>query len=109
MSKDDQTDDQLYEKIDNNDWTFFDKVMYGGLGYGNVCLPSHLFEIILTVVFPPLGLILSRLDLSDTFPYVHWDTLSKIMDDLGIIVKCFLLTMFFYIPGLIYALNMLRC
>jgi uncharacterized membrane protein YqaE (UPF0057 family) len=104
-----QTDDQLYEKIDIDNWTFFDKVMYGGLGYGNVCLPAHLFDIILTVIFPPLGLILSRLDFQDNFPYIHWNTLDKIIEDISIIIKCFLLTMFFYVPGLIYALNLLKC
>jgi uncharacterized membrane protein YqaE (UPF0057 family) len=105
----DETDDQLYEKIDSNNWTFYDKIVYGGLGYGNVCLPAHLFDIILTVVFPPLGLILSKLDFLDTFPYIHWNTLDKVIDDLLIIIKCFFLTMFFYVPGLIYALNLLKC
>jgi uncharacterized membrane protein YqaE (UPF0057 family) len=109
MSSSDETDDQLYEKIDNNNWSFYDKLVYGGLGYGNICLPAHLFDIIFTVIFPPLGLILSRLDFSNTFPYIHWNTLTKVINDIGIIMKCFFLTMFFYVPGLIYALNSLKC
>jgi uncharacterized membrane protein YqaE (UPF0057 family) len=109
MVSSDEKDDQLYEQIDNNNWSFYDKLVYGGLGYGNVCLPAHLFDIIFTVIFPPFGLILSRLDFANTFPYIHWNTLSKVIDDMGLIVKCFLLTMFFYVPGLIYALNSLKC
>jgi uncharacterized membrane protein YqaE (UPF0057 family) len=109
MGKNDEIDDQLYEQIDNDEWTFYDKIVYGGLGYGNICLPSHLFDVIFTVIFPPLGLILSKLDFQSSFPYIHWGTLDVVMENIGSIIKCFLLTMCFYVPGLIYALNLLKC
>lgn len=101
--------DKLEKKIENDDWTFYDKIVYGGLGYGNVCLPTHLFDIILTVIFPPLGILFSKLDFLKTFPYIHWGTLEKVVAGLGEIVTCLFLTMFFYVPGLVYALNSLSC
>jgi uncharacterized membrane protein YqaE (UPF0057 family) len=109
MGKNDEIDDKIYTKIDNDNWTFYDKIVYGGLGYGNICLPSHLFDIIITVIFPPFGLILSKLDFKSSFPYIHWKTFDLVMENLSSIVKCFLLTMCFYVPGLIYALNLLKC
>ena len=30
--------------IKADDWTLFDKVMYGGLGYGTFCLPTDFLE-----------------------------------------------------------------
>lgn len=109
MSSNAKTDDELYEQIDNDNWSFYDKIVYGGLGYGNICLPSHLFDIIVTVIFPPFGLILSKLDFKNTFPYIHWGTFDTVMENISSIVKCFLLTMCFYVPGLVYALNLLKC
>ena len=103
------SDDKLYGKIDDDNWTFYDKIVYGGLGYGNVCLPTHLFDIIITVIFPPLGIIFSKLDFLDTFPWIHWGTLDLVISGISEIVSCFFLTMLFYIPGLIYALNTLSC
>ncbi len=103
------TNQQLNEKIDNNEWTFYDKLVYGGLGYGNVCLPTHLFDIILTVIFPPFGLILSKMDFLKEFPYIHWGTLTKVIEGLNEIINCFFLTMCFYIPDFVYALDSLKC
>ena len=91
------TDKQLNSKIDNNEWTFYDKLVYGGLGYGNVSLPTHLFDIIFTVIFPPFGMILSKMDFLDEFPYIHWETLTKVIEGLIEIINCFFLTMCFYI------------
>ena len=28
-------------------WSLFDKVMYGGLGYGAFCLPTNFFKIMI--------------------------------------------------------------
>ena len=33
--------DKLEKKIDDDEYTLFDKIMYGGLGYGYFCLPSN--------------------------------------------------------------------
>ena len=61
--------DELEQRIDDNEYTLFDKFLYGGFGYGYFCLPTNIFRVILTVIFPPLGVILKYLD--DEFPYVN--------------------------------------
>jgi uncharacterized membrane protein YqaE (UPF0057 family) len=103
------TDKNLFDKIDGDEWTFYDKLVYGGLGYGNVCLPTHFFNIICSVIFPPLGVLIDKLDFLDNFPYIHWGTFKKVIEGINEIINCFFLTMCFYVPGLIYALNSLSC
>jgi uncharacterized membrane protein YqaE (UPF0057 family) len=96
-------------KIDATQWTLFDKIMYGGLGYGVFSLPSNFFVIIITCLFPPLGQII--LNLEDTVltepPYLNWNTLKKLLEPGNIreIIYSFLLTSLFYIPGLVYVLG----
>lgn len=101
--------DEKEMKILADDWTFYDKLVYGGLGYGSVCLPTHIFDVIFTVIFPPLGLIIKHLDFLDYFPYVHWGTLAKIIDHLDELIMSVILTALFYIPGLIYTLDKIKC
>ena len=98
--------DYLEERIDNDEWTFFDKVMYGGLGYGNICLPSHLFRVLSTIIFPPLGIVIKYIKLTDEFP---WFDVGDLIMNIGDLIKSLILTSFFYIPGLIYSLNQLKC
>ena len=50
--------DDLETKIDNNEYTLFDRFLYGGLGHGYFCFPTNLVRILMTVIFPPLGTIL---------------------------------------------------
>ena len=90
--------DDIKQKIDSGDYTFIDKVIYGGFGYGKVCIPDELPQIILAVIFPPLSIIWNWY----VGLYSIWQTISKF-------IICLLLTMFFYIPGLIYAFNDLAC
>ena len=101
--------DSNESKILDDDWTFYDKVVYGGLGYGNLCLPTHIFDIIFTVIFPPLGIIIKNLDFLDHFPYIHWGTLMKLIDKLDELINSIILTALFYVPGLIYTLNKIKC
>lgn len=110
--------DHLEHKIDkfqvnNTDesWTLFDKFMYGGLGYGAFCLPSNVFKIIFTVIFPPLGEILSIIGdfVISEFPYITWKTLKQLFKNLDRIIYSFILTSMFYIPGLIYTLGNITC
>ena len=54
-------DSDIPTHIDANNWTLFDKVMYGGLGYGTFNLPSNFFVVIITCIFPPLGQIINTL------------------------------------------------
>lgn len=98
--------DDNEKKIDNDNWTFFDKMLYGGLGYGNICLPTHLFRVLLTIIFPPLGIIIKHIKLVDVFP---WIDISNFLMNIGEFIKSLILTSFFYIPGLIYSLNQLKC
>ena len=92
-----------------NKWSLFDKVMYGGLGYGAFCLPSNFFKIIIAIIFPPLGEIVNII--GDTvdyeFPYINWNVIKQLViyENLNSIVYSFLFTTLFYIPGLVYTLR----
>ena len=95
--------------IDISKWTLFDKVMYGGLGYGAFCLPTNFFKIIITIIFPPLGQLINNVgsSISSNFPYFNWDVIKNILsyNNLNTLIYSFLLTTLFYIPGLVYTLT----
>lgn len=103
--------DNLENKINADDWTLFDKVMYGGLGYGAFCLPTNFFKVIFTVIFPPLGEIINIVSdyVLDKFPYVTYDTFKQVFLNLNRIIYSFILTSLFYIPGLVYTLSNISC
>ena len=90
-------------------WTFFDKIMYGGLGYGAFCLPTNFFKIIMTVLFPPLGEIVNIVNeyILQDFPFLNWKVLGHILkfENINKIIYSFILTTLFYIPGLVYTLS----
>jgi len=98
-------------EINADQWTLFDKIMYGGLGYGAFCLPSDFFKVIIAIIFPPLGHIINVVEdtVSDTFPYFTWETLYKLFSNEAIkqIVYSLILTTLFYIPGLVYTLTII--
>ena len=91
--------DKVKEKINRGEYTFMDKLMTGGLGYGKFCIPDEMPHIILAMVFPPFAII--------------WNYVNGNYDNFAEFVKkfffCFILTMFFYFPGLIYAINDIGC
>jgi len=95
--------------LNASSWTLFDKIMYGGLGYGAFCLPSDFFKVIIAILFPPLGEIINIVEdtVSDTFPYITWDSIKELCTykTLNVIVYSFILTSLLYIPGLIYTLT----
>ena len=99
----------LHNQIDPNKWTLFDRIMYGGMGYGAFCLPSNFFNIIIAVVFPPLGEIVNIVGstVSTELPYLNWDVLKALLtyESINRIIYSFLLTTLFYIPGLVYTLT----
>jgi uncharacterized membrane protein YqaE (UPF0057 family) len=103
------SENELEKKIDDMEWTLFDRFMYGGLGHGYFCFPTNLVRIIFTVLFPPLGVILKHLKVVEEFPYITMQTLQNLFDNIGDIVYCFVLTSLFYVPGLIYGLSGLKC
>tara|TARA_Y100000389_G_C17408576_1_gene489515 strand:- start:493 stop:921 length:429 start_codon:yes stop_codon:yes gene_type:complete len=101
--------DELEQKIDNMEWTLFDRFLYGGLGHGYLCFPTNLVRILFTVLFPPLGTILRYLKISTVFPYITMETLVNLLRNIDDIIYAFVLTALFYIPGLIYGLSSLKC
>lgn len=101
--------DSLEQKIDNMEWTLFDRFLYGGLGHGYLCFPTNLMRIFFTVIFPPLGAILRYLKISETFPYITIETFVNLLRNIDDIIYAFVLTALFYIPGLIYGLGCLKC
>ena len=96
--------DDLEKRIDSGDYTLYDKFIYGGLGYGTFCLPTNLFRIIGTVIFPPLGIFMGYI--INEFPFINFE---KLIYGLDKIIYSFVLTMMFYIPGLIYSLSEIKC
>ena len=96
-------------QIDADDWTLFDKIMYGGLGYGAFCLPTDFFKVIIAIIFPPLGELINIVEntVSSSFPYFTWDTLVILCNYNNIthLVYSLILTTLFYIPGLVYTLT----
>ena len=99
----------LEKKIDNMEWTLFDRFVYGGLGHGYFCFPTNLVRVIATILFPPLGTILKYLHVSPVFPYITLETFKGLMHNINDIIYAFVLTAMFYIPGLIYGLSSLKC
>ncbi len=90
--------DHIKEKIDRGEYTFMDKIISGGMGYGKFCIPDEMPHVILAIVFPPFS-ILWNYHLGH---YTLWETIKKFF-------QCFVLTMIFYFPGLIYAINEISC
>ena len=100
---------EIKKKIEDQEYSLFDKIMYGGLGYGYFCLPTNIFKIIATILFPPIGIIIENVGkLSQNFPYVRGSNLKNIISKVDEIIYSFVLTMLFYIPGLIYTLNKIK-
>ena len=95
--------------INADNWTLFDKIQYGGLGYGVFALPSNFFTLIIAICFPPLGQVINIIgdNMSDVPPYITWDTVKILFqsENISKIIYCFVLTALFYIPGLIYVLD----
>ena len=94
-------------EITINDWTLFDKVMYGGFGYSHFCLPQNILIISLSIIYPPLGLLVFLINqtISNSFPYITIKTIRALFDNLDKIAMSIIYTMLFYLPGLIYVFN----
>jgi hypothetical protein len=103
--------DVVENDILRDNYTLFQKMLYGGVSHGIIIIPTHFFKILITLIFPPIGEIFNALTrvpefVLDTFPWITWDAIKELMkfDTLNRIVYSFLLTSLFYIPGLIYVL-----
>lgn len=95
--------DSIEVNIDNDNYTLWDRFLYGGLGYSMIALPTNIFRIIGTVLFPPLGVIMQYITTS--FPYLD---IVKIIENIDEIIYVAILTTFFYVPGLIYSLSLIK-
>jgi len=101
--------DVVENDILNGNYSLFQKVLYGGVSHGVVIIPTHVLKLLFTLIFPPLGEVISCIGefISDTFPWVTWEALKKLVEYkiLNRIIYSFVLTSLFYIPGLIYTLS----
>jgi len=103
--------DVVENAILNDNYSLFQKVLYGGVSHGVLIIPTHFFKLIFTLIFPPLGQIINILGdkLISTFPWITWDALKQLFEykNLNYIIYSFVLTSMFYIPGLVYTLSKL--
>ncbi len=95
------------DTIGPDQWTLYDKILYGGFGYSAFCLPDNIITIALTIIFPPLGMISALISrhLGNTAPWFTVDAMRIIFDNFSKIVYSFILTSLFYLPGLIYVMR----
>ena len=105
------SDEQMCNKIEMNEYTLFDKILCGGLGYGSFCMPTMIFKILFTIIFPPLGILINNLNpdnktpLLKSFPYITTDHFINIFKKIDEFIIAFILTMLFWLPGLVYVLT----
>lgn len=76
--------------VKDNDKSITDALINGGLGYGKLCIPSKIVDLISIIVFPPL--------------YVFVYQLKTKKYDMVQVITNLILTTCFYFPGFIHAL-----
>lgn len=79
------------DKIGSGETKLSDAILYGGMGYGKVCIPKNLTDFIIMITYPPA--------------YIFLVQKSQGFDNIKDIVISFVLTSLFYFPGLIHALR----
>lgn len=72
-----------------------DKILYGGMGYGNICIPKFVPNLILLIFMPPI--------------YVWTQQHRNNYQNPKLIIINFVLTSLFYFPGLVHALSVMDC
>ena len=78
---------------DFNNLPFYNKLMYGGMGYGKFCLPKDFSSILILIAFPPL--------------FVFINEYKNGFKRIDRIIINFILTSCFYFPGLLHGLSIL--
>lgn len=103
--------DVVENDIQRDNYTLFQKILYGGVSHGVVVIPTHFFKILITLLFPPIGEIFNILSsvpefIADKFPWITWNAIMNLVkfENINRIVYSFILTSMFYIPGLVYVL-----
>ena len=83
------------------------KFINGGIGYGKLCIPNTLVDLILIIVFPPLYVITFQVQ---NYLKSKKDSTDKILDHLNMrqIIMSLLLTSCFYFPGFLHALSIMK-
>lgn len=93
-------------QIEAENYTLYDKILYGGFGYdSSYCFPTHTLKIIATILFPPMSFIFKHKRKDGKFPYINF---SDMMNDINELIYILFLVMLFYLPGLIYSLELLK-
>lgn len=67
-----------------------DAIFEGGLGFGKLCVPTSLNDFVMMILYPPA--------------YIFFVQKDKGFTNVWQILLSFVLTSFFYFPGLIHAL-----
>ena len=103
--------DVVENDIQSDNYTLFQRILYGGVSHGVVVIPTHFFKILITLLFPPIGEIFNALTsvpeyIADKFPWITWDAIMNLVkfDSINSIFYSFILNIMFYIPGLVYVL-----
>lgn len=81
---------EFEEKRNDGQHTLKEAIFEGGIGYGKVCVPTSLNDFVMMILYPPL--------------YVFFNQRAKGFKNIWQILLSFILTSFFYFPGLIHAL-----
>tara|TARA_B100000035_G_C20546874_1_gene356492 strand:- start:134 stop:406 length:273 start_codon:yes stop_codon:yes gene_type:complete len=74
--------------------TLASSFIYGGLGYGKVCVSNKISDMLMIIAFPPL------------FVFFHQKKRKK-YDFIQLLTSIFL-TSLFYFPGFIHALSIMK-
>ena len=102
----DSVENDIYSP--GEEYTLFQRMMYGGIGFGAIVIPVNFFKIIFTIIFPPIGEIINIIEkeIFTQFPYITWNTLKLLFDakNLNRIIYSLILTSMMYVPGLVYTL-----
>ena len=72
------------------DTNLYNILLYGGFGYGRLCLPDNVVDYIILIVFPPL------------FVFLH-EYYSKKPFRIMLLITNIILTSCMYFPGMIHA------
>lgn len=102
--------DYLERKILHNQYKMHHKVLYGGLMFGGLAIPTNFIKIIFSTIFPPIGEICNIISdhIVSEFPFITWRAITDLISNIHRVVYCLILTSLFYIPGLIYTLSNIR-
>ena len=47
--------DVVENDIQSDNYSLFQRILYGGSSHGVVIIPTHFFKILITLLFPPIG------------------------------------------------------